>query len=194
MTRSDNLHQLPADLPVPTDDGATRHLIGMTLPDITLPSTSGKSVTLARLGASWTVVYCYPRTGLPGQNPPGGLDEWNAIPGARGCTPQSCAYRDRYAALTGLGALVFGLSTQTSEYQREMVQRLHLPFEVLSDHELELANALRLPTFHFGGETMTKRCTLLIANGKVEECFYPVFPPDGDAEKVLDWLKGRAAP
>lgn len=193
MTRSDDLHRLPETLPIPTDDGATRHLIGMTLPEITLPSTSGKPVNLARLEASWTVVYCYPRTGLPGQNPPGGLDEWNAIPGARGCTPQSCAYRDHHAALAALGARVFGMSTQTSEYQREMVQRLHLPFEVLSDHGLRLTNALRLPTFHFGGETMTKRCTLLIANGKVEECFYPVFPPDGDAEKVLGWLKGRAA-
>lgn len=193
MTRSDDLHRLPEDLPIPTDDGATRHLIGATLPELELPSTSGKRVNLARLGASWAVVYCYPRTGLPGQDPPGGLDEWNAIPGARGCTPQSCGYRDRYAALTGLGARVFGLSTQTSEYQREMVQRLHLPFEVLSDHELELTNALRLPTFRFGGETMTKRCTLLIANDKIEECFYPVFPPDSDAEKVLDWLKGRAA-
>jgi len=192
MTRSDDLHRLPADLPVPTDDGAARHLIGMTLPDIALPSTSGKPVNLARLGASWTVVYCYPRTGLPGQDPPGGLGEWNAIPGARGCTPQSCGYRDRYAALAGLGARVFGLSTQTSDYQREMVQRLHLPFEVLSDHELELTNALRLPTFHFGGETMTRRCTLLIANGRIEGCFYPVFPPDSDAEKVLDWLRARA--
>lgn len=193
MTRSDDLHRLPEDLPVPTDDGAARHLIGTALPDLELPSTSGKAVNLARLGASRTVVYCYPRTGLPGQDPPGGLDEWNAIPGARGCTPQSCAYRDHYAALTGLGARVFGLSTQTTEYQREMVRRLHLPFEVLSDHELGLTNALRLPTFHFGGQTMTKRCTLLIANDKIEACFYPVFPPDGDAEKVLGWLKGRAA-
>ncbi|MBI2386876.1 MAG: peroxiredoxin [Elusimicrobia bacterium] len=191
MTRSDDLHRLPTDLPIPADDGAARHLAGMTLPDIELPSTSGKKVNLARLGTSWTVVYCYPRTGLPGQNPPGGLDEWNAIPGARGCTPQSCSYRDHYAALTGLGARVFGLSTQTSEYQKEMVERLHLPFDVLSDHELRLTQALRLPTFHFGGQTMTKRCTLLIKGDKIEKCFYPVFPPDSDAEKVLDWLKGR---
>jgi len=193
MARSNNLNELPADLPVPVDDGATRHLAGMALPALELPSTSGKTVNLARLGAAWTVIYCYPRTGLPGQDPPGGLNEWNAIPGARGCTPQSCGYRDRHSALTALGARVFGLSTQTSEYQREMVQRLHLPFEVLSDHKLELTTALRLPTFHFGGETMTKRCTLLIENGKIERCFYPVFPPDSDAEKVLEWLKGRVA-
>lgn len=193
MTRSDNLNQLPADLPVPEDDGATRHLVGMDLPDIDLPSTSGGMVNLARLKALWTIIYCYPRTGLPGQNPPGGLDEWNAIPGARGCTPQSCAYRDRNDALTSLGAQVFGLSTQTSEYQREMVQRLHLPFEVLSDHDLKCTNALRLPTFRFGGQTMTKRCTLLVSKNKIEDCFYPVFPPDSDAEKTLEWLKGRLA-
>lgn len=193
MTRSDNLHQLPTDLPIPTDDGAARHLVGMTLPELELPSTSGKLVNLARLETSWTIIYCYPRTGLPGQNPPGGLDEWNAIPGARGCTPQSCAYRDHNAALAQMGARVFGLSTQTTEYQREMVHRLHLPFEVLSDHELKYTNALRLPIFHFGGETMTKRCTLLIARNRIEACFYPVFPPDADAEKTLEWLKKRAA-
>lgn len=191
MTRSDNLHGLPADLPIPTDDGAARHLAGMTLPDLDLPSTSGEMVNLAELKSPWTIIYCYPRTGLPGQDPPGGLAEWNSIPGARGCTPQSCAYRDHNAAITLLGAQVFGLSTQTSEYQREMVQRLHLPFEVLSDHDLKCTNALRLPTFHFGGETMTKRCTLLISKNTIEECFYPVFPPDSDAEKTLEWLNGR---
>lgn len=193
LTRSDDLHRLPSELPVPSDDGAAGHLKGMTLPDIDLPGTSGKLINLARLEAKWTVIYCYPRTGLPGQDPPGGLDEWNAIPGARGCTPQSCAYRDRSDALVRLGARVFGLSTQTTEYQREMVQRLHLPFEVLSDHELKCVNALRLPTFRFAGETMTKRCTLLISGNKIEECFYPVFPPDGDAEKTLEWLRGRLA-
>lgn len=193
MARSDNLHQLPADLPIPSDDGAASHLVGMALPDIDLPSTSGKVLNLARLKSLWTIIYCYPRTGLPGQNPPGGLDEWNAIPGARGCTPQSCAYRDRNDALTKLGAQVFGLSTQTSEYQSEMVHRLHLPFEVLSDHDLRLTKALRLPTFQFGGQTMTKRCTLLISKNMIEGCFYPVFPPDADAEKTLDWLRGRLA-
>ncbi|MCR4296716.1 MAG: peroxiredoxin [Elusimicrobia bacterium] len=193
MARSDNLHQLPEDLPVPMDDGAARHLVGMTLPDLELPSTSGNPVNLSRLETRWTVIYCYPRTGLPGRNPTGGLTEWNAIPGARGCTPQSCAYRDQHAALARLGARVFGLSTQTTEYQREMVQRLHLSFDVLSDHELKCTKALRLPVFQFAGETMTKRCTLLIAKNRIEECFYPVFPPDGDAEKTLEWLKGRDA-
>lgn len=193
MARSDDLHQLPADLPIPSDDGAASHLVGMTLPDIDLQSTSGKVINVARLKALWTVIYCYPRTGLPGQNPPGGLDEWDSIPGARGCTPQSCAYRDRNDALTRLGAQVFGLSTQTSEYQHEMVQRLHLPFEVLSDHDLKFTKALRLPIFQFGGQTMTKRCTLLISKNKIEGCFYPVFPPDMDAEKTLEWLRGRLA-
>lgn len=193
MARSDDLHQLPADLPIPSDDGAASHLVGMTLPDIDLQSTSGKVINVARLKALWTVIYCYPRTGLPGQNPPGGLDEWDSIPGARGCTPQSCAYRDRNDALTRLGAQVFGLSTQTSEYQHEMVQRLHLPFEVLSDHDLKFTKALRLPIFQFEGQTMTKRCTLLISKNKIEGCFYPVFPPDMDAEKTLEWLRGRLA-
>lgn len=192
MTRSDDLHRLPADLPVPADDGAARHLAGMALPDLELLSTSGRTVNLARLETAWTVIYCYPRTGLPGQDPPGGLGEWNAIPGARGCTPQSCGYRDHSEALARLGARVFGLSTQTSDYQREMVERLHLPFEVLSDRELKCTKALRLPAFEFAGETMTKRCTLLIARSRIEEVFYPVFPPDGDAEKTLAWLKGRA--
>lgn len=190
MKRSDNLFKLPPDLPAPVDDGAARHLVGMALPDIELPSTSGDRVKLARSDVPWTVIYCYPRTGLPGQDPPGGLTEWNAIPGARGCTPQSCGYRDQHAALARLGARVFALSTQTSDFQREMVQRLHLPFEALSDHELKFAGALRLPTFSVAGQTLIKRCTLLVAGGKIVECFYPVFPPDGDAQRVLEWLIG----
>ena len=191
--RPDDIHELPADLPVPVDDGAARHLVGMALPDMELRSTSGRLVSLARPETSWTIVYCYPRTGRPGEEPPGGLARWHAIPGARGCTPQSCAYRDHHSALAGLGARVFGLSTQTSDYQREVVERLHLPFEVLSDHDLALARALRLPTFKVAGQTLLKRCTLLIAGDRIEECFYPVFPPDGDAERVLEWLKARGA-
>lgn len=189
MTRSDDLYRLPDDLPAPEDDGAARHLVGMTLPEMELPSTSGRPVNLAKPTTPWTVVYCYPRTGLPGQDPPGGLAEWNAIPGARGCTPQSCAYRDHSEALAALGAKVYGLSTQTTEYQEELVARLHLPFEVLSDHELRLAKALRLPTFEVAGQTLNKRLTLIIQGNKVAECFYPVFPPDGDAQRMLDWLK-----
>lgn len=193
MARSDDIHKLPPDLPVPVDDGAAAHLAGTVLPDIELGSTSGRLVRLAKPDTRWTIVYCYPRTGRPEEEPPGGLALWDAIPGARGCTPQSCGYRDHHSAIAALGARVFGLSTQATEYQREMAERLHLPFEVLSDHELRLVRALRLPTFEVAGQTLTKRCTLLIAGDRIEECFYPVFPPDADAGRVLEWLKGRTA-
>lgn len=193
MARSDDLHRLPSDLEAPVDDGAARHLPGLPLPDIELSSTSGRTVNLAKPQTPWTVVYCYPRTGQPGQDPPGGLARWNAIPGARGCTPQSCAYRDRHAEMAGLEARVFGLSAQSTEYQREMAARLHLPFEVLSDESLRLTKALGLPTFEFAGQTLNKRCTLLIRGATIEACFYPVFPPDGDAARVLDWLRERTA-
>ncbi len=184
MARSDDLNALPADLPVPVDDGACDHLAGMRLPAIALLSTAGGTVELAAL-AGQAVVYCYPRTGRPDEEPPPG---WNAIPGARGCTPQSCAYRDHHAELATLGARVFGLSTQTTAYQREAVARLGLPFPLLSDAELAFARALRLPTFEFGGMTLTKRLTLIVRDGVVEHVFYPVFPPDGHAAEVLAWL------
>jgi peroxiredoxin len=187
--RSDDLHALPAGLPVPTDDGACDHLRGAAVPPVALPSTGGRHVRLDQIAARWVVVYAYPRTGLPDVDSPPG---WDAIPGARGCTPQSCAYRDRDAELRALGAAVFGLSTQSTEYQREMATRLHLPFEVLSDAGLELTRSLRLPTFRYGDWTLLKRHTLLIARGRIEEVVYPVFPPDQDAAKVLDWLRGRA--
>jgi peroxiredoxin len=163
------------------------------VPDIDLRATSGELVNLSRSESRWTVVYCYPRTGQPGQDPPGGLAQWNAIPGARGCTPQSCAYRDAHARMAELGARVFGLSTQSSDYQKEAAERLHLPFEILSDEGLRLTRALRLPVFEFAGQTLTKRCTMILSRGIVEECFYPVFPPDKDAGRVLEWLSKRAA-
>ena len=186
--RSDDLYSVPAGLPVPTDDGACDHLRGMAVPPIALPSTRGRFVHLDQVATPWVVVYAYPRTGVPDVDSPPG---WDAIPGARGCTPQSCAYRDHEAELRTLGATVFGLSTQTSEYQQEMATRLHLPFEVLSDAELKLTHALRLPTFPYGDWTLLKRHTLLIANGRIEEVFYPVFPPDADADNVLHWLRQR---
>jgi peroxiredoxin len=185
----DDLYTLPADLPVPVDDGAALHLPGQPLPALTLPSTAGRRVQLDALGSGWTVLYCYPRTGRPDEP---GLPGWDTIPGARGCTPQACSYRDHHADLRALGAQVFGLSTQTTAYQQEMAQRLHLPYEVLSDAECRLAEALRLPTFEAGGMRLLKRLTLLIRAGRIETCFYPVFPPEADAEQVLAWLRERA--
>ena len=188
MPRTDNLNTLPADLPVPTDDGACDHLKagGFTLPaGIALPATDGSTVDLAALRGR-TVVYCYPRTGEADKAPPTG---WNEIPGARGCTPESCAFRDHFAELRARGVdQLFGLSTQESDYQREAVARLHLPFPLLSDADGRLAEALRLPTFETAGMTLVKRLTLVLRDGAVEHCFYPVFPPDKHAEEVLAWF------
>ena len=178
-------YALPEDLPVPVDDGACDHLPGSRLPDVELLATDGTQVALARL-AGRTVVYAYPRTGRPGE--PELVSGWDAIPGARGCTPESCAFRDHHTALEAAGARVFGLSTQDTGYQRELVERLGLPFPVLSDAELALTRALRLPTFEAAGETLIKRLTLVIADGRIEHVFYPVFPPDAHAGEVLAWL------
>jgi peroxiredoxin len=188
-TGVDDISRLPPDLPVPVDDGACAHLTGMRVPSIALPSTSGREVLLADL-PGWTVVYTYPRTGEDGLAPPPG---WNEIPGARGCTPQTCGFRDHYQELRGLGAAVFGLSTQTSSYQREMVERLHVPFEVLSDADLAMTRALRLPTFTFREMTLLKRITLFIHDGVIEHVIYPVFPPDRSAEEALRWLQGAVS-
>ena len=176
---------LPPDLPRPVDDGACDHLPGMQMPPVSLPSTAGRMVNLAERTASRTVIYCYPRTGVPGEPLP---DGWDAIPGARGCTPQSCAFRDHHRELAALGADVFGLSTQTTDYQREMAERLHLPFEVLSDAEFTFCEALRLPTFEAAGMRLIKRLTLVVRDGAIETVFYPVFPPDESADQVLRWL------
>ena len=182
-----NLMQLPPDLPVPTDDGAARHLAGLAVPDLSLPATDGSQVNLSRLRGR-TIVYAYPRTGEPGKPM---IEGWDAIPGARGCTPQSCGFRDHYATLTSLSvAQVFGLSTQDTDYQREAVTRLHLPFRILSDRDLKLARALRLPTFTIAGMTLLKRLALVIDDGVIAHVFYPVFPPDKNAEEVIAWLRG----
>jgi peroxiredoxin len=175
---------LPEGLPVPEDDGACDHLPGMVLPAITLSATVGDDIDLSQLGAGRTVVYAYPRTGQPGVPLP---DGWDLIPGARGCTPQSCAFRDHYGALKTAGLRLFGLSTQATDYQREMVARLHLPFPVLSDSGLHFTRALDLPSFEVDGNTLIKRLTLVIRDGRIEHVFYPVFPPDSGAETVLAW-------
>ena len=177
---------LPPDLPKPVNDGACDHLPGTRVPPITLPSTSGRMVNLGALTAPRTVIYCYPRTGVPGEPPP---DGWDMIPGARGCTPQACDFRDHHRELADLSADVFGLSTQTTEYQKEMAERLHLPFEVLSDAEFRLCDELHLPTFEVEGMRLVKRLTLIIRNGVIETVLYPVFPPNENAEQVIQWLK-----
>ena len=185
MARSDNLHELPKDLPVPQDDGACDHLKGMKLPAVVLQATGGRKVDLSSLKGT-TVVYIYPRTGRPDQDL---LPGWNAIPGARGCTPQSCAFRDHYQELKRAGASqVFGLSTQDTEYQREAAERLHLPFDLLSDERLAFARALKLPTFEVAGMRLIKRLALIARDGMIEKVFYPVFPPDRNAGDVLAWL------
>ena len=182
---NDNLTELPKDLPVPMDDGAAAHLEGMSLAKIALASTDGATVELASLPGRF-VIYIYPMTGRPGVPLP---DGWDAIPGARGCTPQSCNFRDHHTELSALGVGVFGLSTQDTDYQREVRDRLHLPFQLLSDTSLQLKSVLRLPTFHVQGTELYKRLTLIIETGKIEKVFYPVFPPDKNAEEVLAWLK-----
>jgi peroxiredoxin len=179
---------LPANLPKPVDDGAATHLRGSALPQISLPSTGGRLVDLSKLAARWAVLYCYPMTGVPGKPLPEG---WDLIPGARGCTPQTCGFRDRYQELSNLGIEVFGCSTQSTGYQREMTTRLVVPFEVLSDAEFQLCDSLRLPTFEVEGVRLLKRLTLVIRQSRIEHVFYPVFPPNESVEEVLRWFKRR---
>jgi peroxiredoxin len=191
--------QLPADLPVPADDGAAAHLPGMRMPPVALPSTGGAPVRAdsAPAGFGRLIIYAYPLTGLPGVPVP---DGWDDIPGARGCTPESCGFRDHAAELAASGAAVAGLSTQSTGYQREAAGRLRLPFPLLSDAELTLTRALRLPAFGIGlppeydgggHRTLLKRLTLVVSGGMIEKVFYPVFPPGRHAAEVLAWADGR---
>jgi peroxiredoxin len=177
---------LPAGIPAPQDDGAADHLTGMKLPDLALPATDGNSVNLSTLKGR-TVVYIYPRTGVPGVDAPPG---WDQIPGARGCTPQSCSFRDHFGEHKRLGvAQLYGLSTQDTAYQKEAVTRLHLPFSILSDEKRALGKAIGLPTFTTSGLTLFKRMALVIDDGKITKVFYPVFPPDKNAAEVIAWLQ-----
>ena len=179
---------LPPGIPVPQDDGAARHLTGRKLPDLALPATRGGAVNLSLL-LGRIVLYIYPRTGVPGVDLPPG---WDDIPGARGCTPQSCGFRDHFAELKTLGVShLFGLSTQDTDYQREAAERLHLPFAILSDAKLAFARALNLPTFSVAGMMLLKRMALVIDDGVIDKVFYPVFPPDQNAADVVAWLRGH---
>ena len=175
------------ELPVPFDDGACDHLVGLALPDLTLTSTDGGNVNFSDQ-QGLLVIFIYPRTGQPDVALP---DGWAQIPGAMGCTPQTCAFRDHYAELSDLGARVFGLSTQDTAYQQEAAQRLHLQFPLVSDEGLDFINALSLPTFEAAGMVLGKRVTLVAHNGMIEKVFYPVFPPADNAGEVVDYLRGR---
>jgi peroxiredoxin len=185
---------LPANLPVPADDGAADHLTGMRLPEIALPATNGSAVRLCDLDKA--VVFTYPRTGTPDRHP--GPD-WDAIPGARGCTPHSCGFRDLRGEFDSLGVRVLGLSTQTTEFQKEFAERIHFPFPILSDAALEVVRVMRLPTFEYdvaavgggGPNTLLKRMAWYIEDGVIRHVWYPVFPPDKNADAVLSWLRSR---
>ncbi len=183
-----DLSSVPTDLPAPLDDGACAHLVGLPMPPIVLEATSGGPVDLAALPAGRTVLFAYPMTGRPGVALPPG---WDEIPGARGCTPQNCAFRDAHAAFAACGASVYGLSTQDGAYQREMAERLHLPYPVLSDAGFALTEALGLPTFEADGVRLLRRATLIVHDGTIEHVFYPVFPPDRSADAVLEWLRAH---
>jgi peroxiredoxin len=182
-----NYNELPAGLPIPVDDGQADHLLGMAMPNVKLRSTQSREVELADLGSGRTVIYVYPMTGKPGVPLP---DGWDEIPGARGCTPESCGFKDHFSELQAAGAQnVFGLSNQDTGYQTELAQRIDLPFELLSDEEGELGAVLRLPTFVIDGKALYKRLTVVLLEGRIEKVFYPIFPPDKHAQEVLAWLK-----
>jgi len=181
---------LPDGLPIPEDDGGCDHLPSAEVPSVALPGTDGEVYDLRSLSGR-TVVYAYPWTGRPGE--PLLTESWDLIPGARGCTPETCGFRDHHAELAALGARVFGLSTQETDYQRELAERLSLPFPVLSDARHDLTSALDLPVLNASGRTLLKRLTLVIADGKIEHVFYPVFPPDRHAGEVVSWLGERSA-
>lgn len=177
--------QLPFNLPVPQDDGASSHLLGKSLPDVILLSTSGKPVNLSYIQGQ-AVFFCYPMTGQPGVELPSG---WDSIPGARGCTPQSCSFRDRYRELQTLDTQVYGISTQKSSTQLEAVERLHLPYELLSDADFQLTTSLQLPTFKVEHQRFIKRLTMIVRDSKIVKVFYPIFPPERNVIDVVEWLK-----
>ncbi|KAJ4336558.1 hypothetical protein N0V95_008584 [Ascochyta clinopodiicola] len=178
----------PSDLPVPQDDGACSHLTGFKIPSVCLSSTSGHQVDVSTL-SGLAIIFCYPRTGAPGETIP---DEWNIIPGARGCTPQACSFRDEMDELRKLGVnTIFGVSTQDTPYQAEVKSRVHLPYDLLSDADLKFTKALKLPTFEWQGKELIKRLALAVEDGQITKIWYPVFPPDANAKQVVAWLATR---
>lgn len=179
------LNDLPVDLPIPEDDGACEHLVGMSLPDLSFESTLGDIYSLSQ-SVGCTVIYLYPMTGRPDIALP---DGWDQIPGARGCTPQSCSFRDSFSELQALGVSIFGMSTQSTDYQQEAAVRLHLPFALLSDEKLKFVDQMSLPTLSVDGMTLSKRITLICLDGVIKKVFYPVFPPDKNADDVIDWVR-----
>jgi peroxiredoxin len=183
-----NLHALPPDLPGPEDDGAADRLPGAQVPSIVLPATDGRRVDLAAAAAGdgFLVVYVYPQTGVPGRPPP---SDWDSIPGARGCTPQSCAFRDSAGELTELGASVFGLSAQPLAEQREFTARERLPYPLLNDSGFRMAEEPGLPTFETGAVRYYRRLTFIARRDKIAKVFYPVFPPQDNAADVIAWLR-----
>lgn len=184
---SNSLHTLPAGLPIPVDDGLAAHLAGMQLPDVLLNSISGDAVNLSTIQQK-LVIYIYPLTGRPDVALPAG---WDQIPGARGCTPQACDFSNHYQALQALNTVVFGLSSQNTEYQLELKNRLHLPFDLLSDSQFLWHESLTLPTFKVNELMLYKRLTLVVEQSVIKKVFYPVFPPDQNASQVIDWLKAQ---
>src|SRR3954451_3953600 len=183
-----DLSALPPDLPVPQDDGAAGPLEGITMPRLELPTTDALGTDLAEAARDKLVLYVYPRTGVPGEDP---IPGWDEIPGARGCTPQACAFRDHFEELAALGAHVLGLSAQSTAEQSEFAERVGLPYPLASDPVLALADALSLPTFEAGGRRLYKRLTLIAEQARIVKVFYPVFPPDRNADDVLEWLRRR---
>ena len=186
MSEINKLVELPPDLPVPLDDGACTHLLGARLPRLGLPSTTGEVTDLAAVPGR-LVLFFYPRTGRPGLAPL--IPNWNEIPGARGCTPQTTAFRDLHDDFTQNRCRLYGISAQATDYQQELVGRLRLPFPILSDHQLALTHAMSLPTFEAAGQILLKRMAWVVDNGKIVKVFYPVFPPDANATEVLAWMR-----
>ena len=181
-----NLSVLPKDLPVPIDDGKCNHLVNKTIPDIFLPTQNGNMLKLNRSDTFRLIIYCYPMTGRPDKVLP---ENWNSIPGARGCTPQTCSFRDNYDDFIKLNSIPIGLSTQSIEDIREMTMRLSIPYDVVSDEKMTFIKLMKLPTFKINNKTYIKRITMIVEKSIIKHIFYPVFPPDLHVKDVIQWLE-----
>jgi peroxiredoxin len=188
-----NYLELPDDLPVPVNDGECDHLLGMDIPDLSLPSTDGCDINIGSITPSRYIIYCYPLTGNPASSLP---CNWDKIPGARGCTPQAVTFKLNYQSIRDTGFNIYGLSTQSPDYQKEFADRMELPFSLLSDEKFEFCNALKLPMFEVDGVSakLVKRLTLIVSDKKIIKVFYPIFPPTENANNVLSWLQENVSP